>query len=71
VVVLAFRPADRALRLAAGRQHDYYTTRAEDNRISLVPIAPNRGVIVDRNGGPGAQLLGLHARDHAVQGRES
>ncbi|MQY51831.1 penicillin-binding protein 2 [Rhodocyclus tenuis] len=31
-------------------QHDYYTTRAEDNRISLAPIAPNRGVIVDRNG---------------------
>ena len=31
-------------------QHDYYTTRAEDNRISLVPIPPNRGVIADRNG---------------------
>ena len=31
-------------------QHDYYSTRAEDNRISLVPIAPNRGVIQDRNG---------------------
>ena len=31
-------------------QHDYYTTRAEDNRISLVPIVPNRGVIVDRQG---------------------
>ncbi len=31
-------------------QHDYYTTRAEDNRISLVPIVPNRGVIVDANG---------------------
>jgi len=31
-------------------QHDYYTTRAEDNRISLVPIAPNRGVILDRHG---------------------
>jgi penicillin-binding protein 2 len=31
-------------------QHDYYTTRAEDNRISLVPITPNRGVILDRNG---------------------
>ena len=31
-------------------QHDYYITRAEDNRISLVPIAPNRGVIQDRNG---------------------
>ena len=31
-------------------QHDYYRTRAEDNRISLVPIVPNRGLIVDRNG---------------------
>ena len=31
-------------------QHDYYTTRAEDNRISLVPIVPNRGVIHDANG---------------------
>jgi penicillin-binding protein 2 len=31
-------------------QHDYYQTRAEDNRISLVPITPNRGLIVDRNG---------------------
>lgn len=31
-------------------QHDYYQTRAEDNRISLVPILPNRGVILDRNG---------------------
>jgi penicillin-binding protein 2 len=31
-------------------QHDYYTTRAEDNRISLAPIVPNRGVILDRNG---------------------
>jgi penicillin-binding protein 2 len=31
-------------------QHDYYTTRAEDNRISLAPIIPNRGVILDRNG---------------------
>ncbi|MEW6291859.1 MAG: penicillin-binding protein 2 [Pseudomonadota bacterium] len=31
-------------------QHDYYQTRAEDNRISLVPITPNRGLIVDRHG---------------------
>ena len=31
-------------------QHDYFQTRAEENRISLVPIAPNRGLIVDRNG---------------------
>ncbi len=31
-------------------QHDYYQTRAEDNRISLVPVVPNRGLIIDRNG---------------------
>ena len=31
-------------------QHDYYHTKAEDNRISIVPIAPNRGLILDRNG---------------------
>ncbi len=31
-------------------QHDYYHTKAEDNRISIVPIAPNRGQILDRNG---------------------
>jgi penicillin-binding protein 2 len=31
-------------------RYDYYSTRAEDNRISLVPIVPNRGLIVDRNG---------------------
>jgi penicillin-binding protein 2 len=29
-------------------QHDYYIQRAESNRISLVPTAPNRGLIVDR-----------------------
>ena len=31
-------------------QHEYYTTRAESNRISLVPIIPNRGNIIDRHG---------------------
>ncbi len=31
-------------------QHDYYSTLAESNRISIVPIVPNRGIIVDRNG---------------------
>ncbi len=31
-------------------QHDYYQTRAEENRISLIPVTPNRGLIVDRNG---------------------
>lgn len=32
-------------------QHDYYRTRAENNRISLLPLPPNRGLILDRNGG--------------------
>ena len=31
-------------------QHDYYSTKAEDNRISIVPVVPNRGLITDRNG---------------------
>ncbi|MDP1864655.1 MAG: penicillin-binding protein 2 [Thiobacillus sp.] len=31
-------------------QHEYYIQRAESNRTSLVPTAPNRGLIVDRQG---------------------
>jgi len=31
-------------------QHDHYSSRAEDNRISIVPMTPNRGLITDRNG---------------------
>jgi penicillin-binding protein 2 len=31
-------------------QHDVYASKAEDNRISIVPIPPNRGLILDRNG---------------------
>ncbi len=31
-------------------QHEYYIQRAESNRISLVPTAPNRGLILDRKG---------------------
>lgn len=31
-------------------QHEHYIQRAESNRISLVPTAPNRGLIVDRQG---------------------
>lgn len=31
-------------------KHEYFHTRAEDNRISLVPLVPNRGLIYDRNG---------------------
>ena len=31
-------------------QHEHYIERAESNRISLVPTAPHRGLILDRNG---------------------
>jgi len=31
-------------------RHEHYTTLAEGNRISLVPVLPNRGSILDRNG---------------------
>ncbi|MCB5188792.1 penicillin-binding protein 2 [Methylobacillus caricis] len=31
-------------------KYDYFQTMAENNRISLVPIVPNRGLIMDRNG---------------------
>jgi len=31
-------------------QHAYYHTLAENNRISIVPIIPNRGLILDRGG---------------------
>ncbi len=31
-------------------RHDYYQTMAESNRISIVPIVPNRGLILDRHG---------------------
>jgi len=31
-------------------QHDELLTQAEANRIAVVPVVPNRGLIVDRNG---------------------
>jgi len=31
-------------------QHQYYDTKAEDNSIAVMPIQPNRGLILDRNG---------------------
>lgn len=38
-------------------RHDYYSTRADDNRMRLTPIAPVRGLIYDRNGALIAQNL--------------
>lgn len=31
-------------------QHDHYHTLAENNRMSIVPVVPNRGLILDRAG---------------------
>ena len=31
-------------------KHSDYAAQAEDNRIAVVPIVPNRGLILDRNG---------------------
>jgi penicillin-binding protein 2 len=31
-------------------RHDHLSMQAENNRIAVVPIVPNRGLIVDRNG---------------------
>lgn len=31
-------------------QHDHYQTLAENNRMSIVPVVPNRGLILDRAG---------------------
>ncbi|HEY0847521.1 MAG TPA: penicillin-binding protein 2 [Noviherbaspirillum sp.] len=31
-------------------KHNDYASQAEDNRISVVPVVPNRGLIFDRNG---------------------
>ena len=31
-------------------KHDELSTQAENNRIAVVPVVPNRGLIVDRNG---------------------
>lgn len=31
-------------------KHNDYASQAEDNRISVVPVVPNRGLILDRNG---------------------
>jgi len=30
--------------------HDAYSAKAEENRIAIVPLAPSRGLILDRNG---------------------
>ena len=38
-------------------EHTHFTTLSEDNRVKIVPIAPTRGLIFDRNGEILAQNL--------------
>jgi penicillin-binding protein 2 len=49
VVILALILLSRLFYLQIVRQN-YFTTLADSNRISVVPIVPNRGLIQDRNG---------------------
>jgi penicillin-binding protein 2 len=44
-ILLVFR-----LYILQVERHDHFHTLAEENRISLLPVVPNRGNIVDRNG---------------------
>jgi len=41
-------------------KYDYYHSRAEGNRIALLPIVPNRGIISDRNGVPLARNYSVY-----------
>jgi len=49
-VLLAFGLLLARLVVLQVLRHEELSTRAENNRISVVPVVPNRGLIVDRNG---------------------
>ncbi|HEX3140336.1 MAG TPA: penicillin-binding protein 2 [Rhizobacter sp.] len=49
-VLLAFGLLTARLLVLQVSRHDELATQAENNRIAVVPIVPNRGLIVDRNG---------------------
>jgi penicillin-binding protein 2 len=50
LIVIAFSTLAARWAYLQVSQHVHYQTLAENNRISIVPIVPNRGLIVDRNG---------------------
>src|SRR3954467_13290686 len=49
-VLIAFGLLSARLVLLQVYRHDELLAQAENNRIAVVPIVPNRGLIVDRNG---------------------
>jgi penicillin-binding protein 2 len=50
LVLLAFGTLLTRLSFLQVLRYDHYQTLAENNRISLMPVVPNRGLIIDRNG---------------------
>ncbi len=50
LVLIAFSVLAARFYFLQIKRYDYYQTLAENNRISIVPITPNRGLITDRNG---------------------
>ena len=50
LVIIAFSALTIRFYFLQIKRYDYYQTLAENNRISIVPITPNRGLITDRNG---------------------
>jgi penicillin-binding protein 2 len=49
-VLIAFGLLASRLAYLQVSKHDELSTQAENNRIAVVPITPNRGLILDRNG---------------------
>ena len=49
-VLFAFGLLGARLAFLQIAKHDELSTQAENNRIAVVPITPNRGLILDRNG---------------------
>jgi penicillin-binding protein 2 len=50
LVLLAFSTLAFRFYFLQIKRYDYYQTLAENNRISVVPITPIRGLISDKNG---------------------
>jgi len=49
-------------------RYDELNAAAESNRTAIVPIVPNRGVIMDRIwSSAGNELFGLHIRNHTIK----
>jgi len=50
IVLICFGVLGARLFFLQTVMYEHYQTMAENNRISVVPIVPNRGLILDRNG---------------------